>query len=281
MPESQTPMRLARRGFLMTTLISGFSLAAVRGQAAAIHTDDTGLVAGPTTIRVSDGKLPAYFARPAGPGPFPVILVTEEIFGVHEYIKDVCRRFAKLGYLAVAPEYYARLGDLAAMTDPHQIITQVISRAPDAQMMDDMDHAVAWAAAHHGDTNRLGIVGFCRGGRQVWLYAAHSTRLKAAVAFYGPLAGHPSPIQPHTALDLAGQIHCPLLAFYGGKDTGIPPADRAQAAATAKAAGETVNMVVYPDAEHGFHADYRPSYNATAAKDAWAKALAWFQHYGV
>jgi carboxymethylenebutenolidase len=274
-------MSLHRRGFLMTTLISGFTLAATRGQAAAIHTDDTGLIAGATTIKVTDGKLPAYFARPAGPGPFPVILVTEEIFGVHEYIKDVCRRFAKLGYLAVAPEYYARLGDLAAITDPHQIISQIISRAPDALMMNDMDHAVAWAAAHHGDTNRLGIVGFCRGGRQVWHYAAHSTRLKAAVAFYGPLAGRPSPIQPQTALDLAAHIHCPLLAFYGGKDASIPAADRAQAAAAAKAAGETVTMIVYPDAEHGFHADYRPSYNEAAAKDAWGKALAWFQHYGV
>jgi carboxymethylenebutenolidase len=274
-------MSLDRRGFLMTTLISGFTLAATRGHAAAIHTDTTGLTAGATTIPVSDGQLPAYFARPQGNGPFPVILVTEEIFGVHEYIKDICRRFAKLGYLAVAPEYYARLGDLSTMTDPHEIISQVISRAPDAQMMNDMDHAVAWAAANHGDTKRLGIIGFCRGGRQVWQYAAHSTTLKAAVAFYGPLGGHPSPIQPKTALDLAGQIHCPLLALYGGQDSSIPASDRAKAAAAAKAAGETVQMIVYPDAGHGFHADYRATYNEAAAKDGWAHALAWFKRYGV
>jgi carboxymethylenebutenolidase len=274
-------MTIHRRGFLMTTLISGFTLAATRGQAAAIHTDSNGLIAGPTTIPVTDGALPAYFARPQGPGRFPVILVTEEIFGVHEYIKDICRRLAKRGYLAVAPEYYARLADLSTMTDPHQIVTQVISRAPDAQMMSDMDHAVSWAAANHGDTTRLGIIGFCRGGRQVWQFAAHSTRLKAAVAFYGPLAGHPTPLQPKTALDLAGHIHCPLLALYGGQDASIPAADREKAASIAKAAGKTVHMIVYPDAQHGFHADYRPSYNEAAAKDGWAHALAWFKQYGV
>jgi carboxymethylenebutenolidase len=270
-----------RRDFLMTTLISGFTLAAVRGQAAPIHTDDAGLIDGATRIPVSDGVLPAYFARPAGAGPFPVILVTEEIFGVHEYIKDICRRFAKLGYLAVAPEYYARLGDLSAMTDPHQIVAQVISRAPDARMMDDMDQAVRWAAANHGNIARLGIIGFCRGGRQVWLYAAHSTQLKAAVAFYGPLDGKTSDIQPRTALDSAGAIHCPLLALYGGKDPSIPQADRDRAQASANAAGETVRMVVYPEAGHGFHADYRPSYDAPAAQDGWRQALAWFSQHGV
>ena len=274
-------MTIARRTFLMTTLISGFTLATTHGEAAPIHTDDAGLVDGATMITVSDGALPAYFARPAGAGLYPVILVTEEIFGVHEHIKDVCRRFAKLGYLAVAAEYYARLGDLSTMTDIKQIIGTVISRAPDAQMMDDMDHTVAWAQANHGDTSRLGIVGFCRGGRQVWLYAAHSTKLRAAVAFYGPLGGKPSDVQPKTALDYAGHIHCPLLALYGGKDMGIPQGDRDAAAAAAKAAGETVKMIVYPQAQHGFNADYRPSYDEAAAKDAWQQTRAWFAHNGV
>lgn len=274
-------MTIARRSFLMTSLITGFSLAATRSEAAAIHTDDRGLVDGSTMIPVSDGHLPAYFARPAGAGPFPVILVTEEIFGVHEYIRDICRRLAKRGYLAVAAEYYARQGNLGAMTDVHQIISEVILRAPDATMMDDMDHSVAWAALNHGDISHLGIIGFCRGGRQVWLYAAHSRKLRAAVAFYGPLSSPVSPVQPRTALDVAGQIHCPLLALYGGTDASIPPADRARAASVAKAAGETVEMVVYPNAGHGFHADYRPSYDAQAAQDGWARALAWFGKYGV
>ncbi len=273
-------MPLPRRTFLMTSLITGITLAATRGEADPIHTSTNGLVAGPTTIPVADGTLPAYAARPAGPGPFPVMLVTEEIFGVHEYIKDVCRRFAHLGYLAIAAEYYAREGNLAEMTDPHQIIAQVILKTPDAQMMDDMDHVVAWSAAHHGDTSRLGIVGFCRGGRQVWLYAAHSTQLKAAVSFYGPLAGKPTQIQPHPALDAAAHINCPLLALYGGLDPSIPPADRAAAAAAAKAAGKTVKMIVYPDAEHGFHADYRPSYNPQAAQDGWHQAITWFRTHG-
>jgi carboxymethylenebutenolidase len=272
-------MSIDRRGFLMTTLISGFTLAAELAEAAAIHTSDAGLVSGETSIAVRDGSLPAYYARPRGKGPFAVILVTEEIFGVHEYIRDVCRRWAKLGYLAVAPEYYAREGNLAAIHDPQQIIQQVILRAPDAVMMDDMDHAVDWAAAHQGDVNRIGIIGFCRGGRQVWLYAAHTTRLRAAVAFYGPLGGQRSAIQPQTALDVAGKIHCPLLAFYGGHDASIPQSDRAAAAAAAKAAGEHVEMVVYPEAGHGFHADYRPSYDAAAASDAWQRATGWFTKY--
>jgi len=272
---------LARRGMMMTGLISGFTLATQRVEAQAIHTDTEGLEAGEARIPSNGGMLPAYFARPAKPGPFPVVLVNEEIFGVHEYIKDVCRRLAKLGFLAVATEYYARIGDLSKMTDVAQIITDVIAKAPDAQYMADLDSTAAWAVDNHGSATRIGVIGFCRGGRQTWLYAAHSPQLKAAVAFYGPLGGAPTPIQPHPAIDLADQIKCPLLGLYGGKDPGIPVDQVHQAEAGAKAAHKTVEIVIYPDAPHGFHADYRPSYRQADATDAWQRCVAWLRRFGV
>ena len=272
---------LARRGVLMTGLISGFTLATQRVEAQAIHTDAAGLDAGETRIPTTDGKLPAYYARPAGSGPFPLILVNEEIFGVHEYIKDTCRRLAKAGYMAVATEYYARIGDLSKMTDVGQIIQDVISKAPDAQYMADLDSTAAWAAENGASPTRIGVMGFCRGGRQTWLYAEHSPHLKAAVAFYGPVGGAPSPIQPKTAADLAAELKCPLLGLYGGQDQSIPVDSVRQAQAKAKAAGKTVEILIYPDAPHGFHADYRPSYRAADAANAWMRAMAWFQHYGV
>jgi len=271
----------ARRGVLMTGLISGFTLATQRVEAQAIHTDTTGLDAGETQIPTTDGKLPAYFAKPARKGTFPVILVNEEIFGVHEYIKDVCRRWAKLGYLAVATEYYARIGDLSKMTDIKQIVTDVILKTPDDQYMSDLDSTAAWALDNGGSSTRVGVMGFCRGGRQTWLYAAHSPHLKAAVAFYGPPGGDRTPIQPHTALDLAADIKCPLLGLYGGQDSSIPVEMVHEAEAKAKAAHKTVDIVIYPDAPHGFHADYRPSYRQEDAEDAWKRAVAWFHRFGV
>lgn len=270
---------LARRGFVMTGLISGFTLATTRVEAQAIHTDTNGLVAGPVTIPVADGGMPAYFARPAQGGPFATVLVIEEIFGVHEYIKDVCRRLAKAGYLAVAPELYAREGDLSKMTDVAQIVRDVISKTPDAQVCSDLDAAAAWAETHHGDPGLLNVMGFCRGGRDTWLYAAHNPDLKAAVAWYGPLGGTRTPIQPKTALDMAGEIKCPLLGLYGGKDPSSSPQQIAEAEARAKAAGQVATIVVYPDAPHGFHADYRPSYRKADAEDGWRRALAWFGKY--
>ena len=277
-----TNFPLARRGMLMTSLISGFTLATGGASAQALHTDPTGLEAGETKIPASDGaSMPAYFARPSGAGPFPIILVIEEIFGVHEYIKDVCRRFAKLGYLAVAPELYARQGDLSKMTDIPTIIETVISKAPDDQMLKDLDSAGVWAAANHGDVRRMGVMGFCRGGRDTWLYASHNPALKAAVAFYGPVGGEPTPIQPRTAADLADQLKCPLLGLYGAADTGIPVPAVQAAAAKARAAGKTVEIVIFPDAPHGFHADYRPSYRKETAEKAWADMLAWFKKYEV
>ncbi len=264
----------------MTGLIAGLTLATTRVEAQAIHTDTAGIVANEIKIPVADGALPGYVAHPAGPGPFPTVLVIEEVFGVHEYIKDICRRLAKLGYLAVAPELYARLADLSKMTDMDAIFRDVISKAPDTTMLSDLDATAAWAEAHGGDASRLVVTGFCRGGRHVWLYAAHNPALKAAVAWYGPAGGPTSPIQPQTPLDIAGTIKCPLLALDGGKDIVAVVADVLSAVAKATAAGKQAEIVIYPDAGHGFHADYRPSYNAADAADGWQKMLAWFHANG-
>lgn len=272
---------LARRGLMTAGLISGFTLATQRVEAQAIHTSAAGLDTGEARIPVHDGHLPAYYARPAHGAQFPVILVFEEIFGVHEYIKDVCRRFARLGCLAVATEYYARLGDLSKMTDAKQIIRDVILKAPDAQYMHDADATAAWAGRNKGDVDRLGVNGFCRGGRQTWLYAAHNPHLKAAVSWYGPLNTATSPIQPRNALEVVPQVTCPVLGLYGGQDASNPPEAIHAAEAEAKADHKDVEIVVYPDAPHGFHADYRPSYRASAAEDGWQRAIAWFRRYGV
>jgi carboxymethylenebutenolidase len=272
---------LARRGFVMSTLITGLTLATTRVDAQAIHTDTSGIVAQETKIPVADGSLPAYVAHPAGNGPFPTILVIEEIFGVHEYIKDVCRRLAKAGYLAVAPELYARLADLSKMTNVAEIIRDVILKAPDATMLSDLDATAAWAASHGGDPTRLGVTGFCRGGRNTWLYATHNPKLKAAVAWYGPVLGPTSAIQPVNPSDVAEKLLCPLLGLYGGQDTGIKMPDVQAAAAKATVSGKQVEIVIYPDAGHGFHADYRPSYNAADAAAGWSRMLGWFSSHGV
>lgn len=265
----------------MTTVVSGFTLAAERAVGQEIHTNTEGLVAGDIQIPSDGGGLPGYFAKPAGAGPFPTVLVVEEIFGVHEWVADVCRRLAKVGYLAVAPELYARIADLSKMTDIGQIQRDVISKAPDDQIVRDLDASASWAGKNGGDLNRLGITGFCRGGRAVWLYNAHSTVLKAAVAWYGPMGGQASSIQPKTALDIAADIHAPLLGLYGKEDTGIPESVLLQAESKAKAAGKTVEMVVYAGAGHAFAADYRPTYRKAAAEDGWQRMLAWFKKYGV
>jgi carboxymethylenebutenolidase len=272
---------LARRGFMMTGLISGFTMATAHGALAQrITTDAHGLVTQELQIPAEGGGMPSYMARPDGAGPFPIILVIEEIFGVHEYIKDVCRRFAKQGYLAVAPELYARYGELTDNSTEQQI-NAIVGQAPDAQIYRDLDTAAAWAGENHGDANRVGVNGFCRGGRVTWLYIAHSHRPKAAVAWYGPLDGGTKPIQPQTPLDVAGEINCPLLGLYGGEDPSSSPAQIARAEAVAKETGKTVEIIVYPDAPHGFHADYRPSYRREDAMGGWKRALAWFKTYDV
>lgn len=282
LPELTSMLRspMARRGFVMTGLMTGFSLATTVVHAQVIHTDASGLDVGETQIPVKDGHLPAYYARPAKGTNFPIILVNEEVFGVNDYMQDICRRLAKVGYLAVAPEVYARIGDLSKATDSAQV-GAIVSQLPDAELMSDLDATLAWAAHNKGNASRVGTIGFCLGGRTVWLYAAHNPHLKAAVAFYGVLDGKPTPIQPETAMDVAGEIKCPLLGLYGGKDS-FNPVDLIHAAeAKAKAAHKTVDMVIYPDAPHGFHADYRPSYRPADAEDAWKRAIAWFKRYGV
>jgi carboxymethylenebutenolidase len=272
---------LARRGLMMSGLISGFTLATTRVDAQMIHTDTSGLDGGEIKIPTSSGDLPAYYARPSKGSSFPTVLVTEEIFGVHEHIKDLCRRLAKVGFLAVATEYYARIGDLSKMTDSAMIFKDVINKAPDAQMMSDMDATAAWAAKNKGSATKLAITGFCRGGRQTWLYATHNPHLKAAAAWYGPVNTADTDIQPHSPLEIADQLKCPLLGMYAGLDPSIQVSDVVAAQAKAKAAGKTVEIVVFPDAQHGFNADYRPSYNALDAATGWKLMLDWFKTNGV
>lgn len=272
----------SRRGFVMTSLMTGLTLATSSVEAQVIRTDAEEIEAGEVKIPAADGPMPGYRAMPKGEGPFPVILIIEEIFGVHDYIKDICRRLAKVGYCAVAPELYARQGDLSTMTDAKVIIRDVISKTPDAQWIADLDAAAGWAvSASHGDPSRIGTMGWCRGGRGVWLYAAHRKDLKAGVAWYGPVGGERTEIQPRTATDLAADINAPLLCLYGGADTGIPVPAVEAARDKARAAGKSVELVVYPDAPHGFHADYRPSYREGDAKDGWARALAFLKSHGV
>jgi carboxymethylenebutenolidase len=271
---------MARRGLMMTGLISGFTLAIEKVEAQVITTDTTGLTAGEAKIPTSEGELPAYYAHPATGTNFPIVVVNEEIFGVHEHIKDLCRRLAKAGYLAVATEYYARIGDLSKMTDIPTIIKDVISKAPDARYLADADATIDWAGKNKGDVSRVAVTGFCRGGRQTWLIAENNPRVKAAVAWYGPVGGAPSDIQPKTAADGADQLKCPLLGLYGGQDAGIKVEDVKAAEAKAKVAGKTVEIVVYPDAPHGFNADYRPSFRKADAEDGWKRMLAWFSGHG-
>jgi carboxymethylenebutenolidase len=272
---------LSRRGFVVTSLATGFALSITPAKATMIVTDTAGLEAGEIKIPVAGGEIPAYRAQPRGHGPYPVLLVVEEIFGVHEHIKDVCRRFAKKGYLAIAPELYSRLGDVVSMTDIKDVLATV-NKAPDATEMSDLDSTVAWAAKNHGNVKRLGITGFCRGGRTVWMYTAHNPAVKAGVAWYGPLVGTPTDAMPTNPIDIAGSVKAPVLGLYAGLDQGITQDHVAAMKAKLKETGNTKSeIVVYPDAQHGFNADYRPSYNEADAKDGMARALAWFKKYGV
>jgi carboxymethylenebutenolidase len=274
---------LTRREMLVTSLAVGFAAATLPVRAdTLITTGSEGLTAGEVKIPVADGEIPAYRAMPATGGPFPVVLVVQEIFGVHEHIKDMCRRFAKEGYCAVAPELYARQGDVTKFTDYKEIFAQVVSKVPDAQVMSDLDAAAAWAAkSSSGDTARLGVTGFCWGGRIVWLYAAHNPQLKAGVAWYGRLVGQPTELQPKYPIDLVDDLKAPVLGLYGGQDQGIPLADVEKMRAALAAAKKDSEIVVFPDSPHGFNADYRPSYRAADAAEGWRQCLAWFRRHGV
>ena len=270
-----------RRQFVVSTLASGFALAARPARAETITTDTRGLDAGEVTIPTSDGSIPAYRAKPRS-GTRPAVLVVQEIFGVHEHIKDVCRRLAKLGYVAVAPELYARQGDVSKMADIQEIVSQVVSKVPDEQVMSDLDATVAWIdKSGEGDTTRLAITGFCWGGRIVWLYAAHSPKLKAGVAWYGRLEGTPDPLHPKNPIDVAAALRAPVLGLYGGADQGIPPDSIERMRKAFAAAHKPSEIVVYPDAPHGFHADYRPSYRPQAASDGWKRLQLWFKKHGL
>jgi carboxymethylenebutenolidase len=275
-------IEFTRREFVMTALAAGFALAVRPVSAQTITTDATGLVAGQVKIPVPDGEIPAYRAMPSTGGPFPVVLVVQEIFGVHEHIKDICRRFAKLGYLAVAPELYARQGDVSKIPDSKEIFAKVVSKVPDAQVLSDLDATADWAGkSGKGDINRLGITGFCWGGRIVWLYAAHRSQLKAGVAWYGRLVGEATDLTPQYPIDLAAKFKAPVLGLYGGADEGNPMEAIERMRKALQAAGSPSQIIVYPDTPHGFNADYRPSYRKEQAQDGWKRLRDWFKKYGV
>ena len=272
----------SRREAMMATLATGFALATQPVAAdTTITTDAQGLEAGEVQIPTADVAIPAYRAMPAAGGPFPVVLVVQEIFGVHEHIKDVCRRLAKAGYLALAPEMYVRQGDVSNLKSIDEIRT-VVAKVPDSQVMSDLDAAVAYAAeTGRGDTERLAITGFCWGGRITWLYAAHNPKVRAGIAWYGRLVGEASEMTPRHPVDVAQDLKAPVLGLYGSADQGIPLDTVEAMRAACKAAAKTCEIVVYDGAPHAFHADYRPSYRAEPAKDAWARLLAWLKQHGV
>jgi len=285
LPGQSTEAGTTRRTALKAALGVGYAAAALPIMAqTAINTPATGLTAGDVMIDVNGFNMPAYRAAPAGKTGLPVVLVLSEIFGVHEYIADTARRFAQAGYLAIAPELFVRQGDAQSYGEMAKLIAEVISKVPDAQVLADLDATVKWAAANGGDASKIGVTGFCWGGRQTWLYAAHNPAVKAGVAWYGRLVGQTSELNPRHPVDVAAGLHGPVLGLYGGADTGIPldTVDKMKAAlAAGNAAAKASTFVVYPDAPHAFHADYRPSFRKEAAEDGWKRAMAWFKQHGV
>ena len=284
--DSLVPSRdFSRREFVRGGLGTGFAAAVLPVAAqTVVKTDAQGLEVGEVTIPVGDFKMPAYRAAPAGVRNAPVVLVVSEIFGVHEHIADVARRFARLGCFAVAPELFVRQGDAGSYGEIAKLLAEVINKVPDAQVMGDLDATVAWARGQGADATKLGVTGFCWGGRITWLYSAHNPAVKAGVAWYGRLAGAPSPLTPSHPVDVAGRLHGPVLGLYGGQDAGIPldTVDKMKAAlAAGSPAARRSEFVVYPEAPHAFHADYRPSYRQAAAEDGWKRCVAWFKAHGV
>jgi len=284
--DSLVPARdFNRRDFVRTSVGSGFAAAVLPVAAqTAVKTDGQGLLAGEVSIPVGNFQMPAYRAAPLNKRNAPVVLVISEIFGVHEYIADVARRLAKQGYFAVAPELFVRQGDAQSYGEVSKLIAEVVSKTSDAQVIGDLDATVAWAAQQGAAAQRLGITGFCWGGRIVWLYAAHNSALKAGVAWYGQLLGDISSVNQKRAIDLVGSLKAPVLGLYGGQDGGIPLSSVAamqQALADGSPAARRSKFVVFPDAPHAFHADYRPSYRKAAAEEGWALALNWFKTHGV
>ncbi len=285
LPGQSTDAGATRRTALKAALGVGYAATAMPIMAqTAIKTPSDGLKTGETTFEVNGFKVPAFYAAPAGKTSLPVILVIQEIFGVHEYIADTARRFAKAGYLAIAPELYARQGDPTKYGEMAKLMAEVVSKVPDDQVMADLDGAVKWAGANGGDLKKVGITGFCWGGRITWLYAQQSANVKAGVAWYGRLVGTPSALLPKNPIDLAANMKAPVLGLYGGQDGGIPVSTVAtmqNALAAGNKAAKASQFVLYPDAPHAFHADYRPSYRKEAAADGFKRALAWFKANGV
>jgi len=278
---------LDRRDFFVTSILAGAFALAVQPIAAQtqIKTDANGLIAGEVKIPVAGGEIPAYRAMPDMKNKkFPVVLVVHEIFGVHEWIQDVARRFAKLGYMAIAPSLYARQGDVTQMKDIQEIIGKVVSKTPDAQVMTDLDSTVAYAKKNNGNTKKLSVTGFCWGGRITWLYAAHNKNVDAGAAWYGGLVASASrpknPLQPTMPLDVAKDLRVPVLGLYGGLDTGIPLDSVQQMQEELKKGKSKSEIIVYPNAKHGFHADYRDSYNKESSDEAWKKLQEWFKKNG-
>jgi len=276
-----------RRDFLVTSIFAAGTFAAVQPIQAQsrIVTDSNGLIAGEVKIPVADGQIPAYRAMPDAKGKkFPIVLVVHEIFGVHEWIQDVSRRFAKLGYMAIAPALYARQGDVKDLKDPRELNRQIFGKIPDTQSMSDLDATVDWAAKNGGNGKKLSITGFCWGGRIVWLYAAHNKDVDAGAAWYGRVVPTPnSPVneaQPKTPVDYAKDLKVPVIGLYGGLDTGIPLDGVQRMQDELKKGKSGSEIVVYPNAKHGFHADYRDSYNKEASEDAWKRLLEWFKKHG-
>jgi carboxymethylenebutenolidase len=285
LPGQSTEAGATRRTALKSALGVGFAAAALPIVAqTAIKTPTAGLTVGEVTIDVQGYKMPAYRALPAGKTNLPVVLVLSEIFGVHEHIADITHRFAREGYLAIAPELFVRQGDAQSYGEMAKLIAEVISKVPDAQVAGDLDATVAWAGANGGDLQRVGVTGFCWGGRQTWLYAAHSKSIKAGVAWYGRIVGAQNELTPKNPIDIAGQLHGPVLGLYGEADTGIPldGVEKMKAAlAAGNAASKASQFVIYKDAPHAFHADYRPSYRKEAAEDGWKRCLDWLRKHGV
>ncbi len=282
-PPSSPASGPSRRGFVMTSLASGFAVASNPVLAQAIVTDSKGLQAGEVSLTVTGGKIPAYRAVPAAPGKYPVMLVVQEIFGVHEHIKDMCRRYAKMGYYAIAPELFARQGDVSKMTDIQTILSQVVSKVPDAQVCADLDAALAFAgASRKGDVGRASLVGYCWGGRTAWVYARHNPKLKAAVAYYGLLEGLKAPdLRPQDPIDFGDSLKVPVLGLYSGIDAFVKQETIAKMRGLINKSGSGSEIVVFPNVDHGFNADYRPSYDKAAATYAQKLATDWFKKHKV
>ena len=270
----------SRRDFVMTALAGGFATAVIPVSAETITTDVKGLTAGEVKIKVADGEMPAYRAMPTGGKNLPTVLVVQEIFGVHEHIKDVCRRLAKEGYIAIAPELYARQGDVSKLKEIKDIFA-IVSKVPDAQVMSDLDATIDWAAKNGGNAAKVAVTGFCWGGRITWMYAAHNPQLKAGVAWYGGLTRPATVLSPTNPLDIAPTLKVPVLGLYGDADTGIPVDTVDKMRDAVKKAGSASEIVLYDDTPHGFYADYRPSYRPGEANDGWKRLITWFRKNGV